>query len=149
MQVEKLAFRCQYVDPETNDQCTATYSTSESLYHTHFKVKHPGSEFKKNAVAIIKESKAEWSKSRAEPETVTTQKERKMAKGNARGAKSRAKLAELVTLQCNYCEHTTKNNRSNMKKHVEKHHPEVEYNSKTSFTKIENGNADSDKENAS
>lgn len=146
--LEEPRFRCHYVDPETNDQCTATYSTRESLYHMHFKVKHPDSEFKKNAVAVIKESKAEWNKSRAEPETVTTQKERKMAKGNARGAKSRAKLAELVTLQCNYCKHTTKNNRSNMKKHVEKHHPEVEYSSKTSFTKIENGNADSDKENA-
>lgn len=147
MQVEKLAFRCHYVNPETGEQCKASYGSIASLHQMHFKKKHPDAQWNEKLVTATKEDEAQWKTSRAEPETVTTQKERKMAKGNARGAKSRAKLAKLVTLQCNYCEHTTKNNRSNMKKHVEKHHPEVEYNSKTSFTKIENGNADSDKEN--
>lgn len=57
----------------------------------------PGSQWDKSAVATIRENEAEWSKSRAAPEIVTTQRERKMARGNAGGAKSRAKLAQLVT----------------------------------------------------
>lgn len=142
------SFRCYYVDSQTGKACEATYSTIESLHYMHFNKKHPGSQWDKSRVAEIDENKEEWSKSRAAPETVTTQQERKMAKGNARGAKSRAKLAQLVTLQCKYCAYTNKNNRSNMKTHIERHHPHVKYDSKTSFTKIVKESPDSDKKDA-
>lgn len=98
-------------------------------------------------MTTVQEDEAQWNTSRAAPETVTTQQDRKQTKGNARSAKSRKKLNGLVTLQCNFCKYSNANHRSNMKTHVERHHPNVNYSPKTSFTTIAKEPSDSDKEN--
>lgn len=143
----KTKYRCHFIDPKTGEQCKITYGTIVSLHHMHFKKKHPEARWDKNLVETVEEDESEWNTSRAPLEVITTQKNRKQIKGNARSAKSRAALKDKVTLKCNFCSYSNSNHRSNMKTHIVKHHPGVVYNPKTCFTAVQNDDAGSDKEN--